>query len=123
MASHLKRKMTAPDTDNEELIDSILETALSRVRSGQLLNVEVYCRQYPELEDQLRIMLPALIALEKPYLESSKTDGISSLPNLSFAEELADFKILSEIGRGAMGVVYEAIQRTLGRRVALKVMF
>jgi serine/threonine protein kinase/Flp pilus assembly protein TadD len=49
--------------------------------------------------------------------ESVPASRTNSIPN-----QLGEYRILREIGRGGMGVVYEAVQESLGRHVALKVL-
>src|SRR5262249_54152992 len=77
--------------------------------------------QYPELADQLRSLLAALVLLEQnvPPADNHYAANGTSGHEL---REIGDFKIVGEIGRGGMGIVYEAIEQSLGRRVALKVM-
>ena len=45
----------------------------------------------------------------------------SPLPG-NMPDHLGEYQLLREIGRGGMGVVYEALQETLGRRMAIKVL-
>jgi serine/threonine protein kinase len=107
-----------PDPDSvEALVGRIADEFTQRLNRGERPTVEEYTEKYPGIAGLLREVLPALGLLRRPDVGAALADGD---PNL--AEPLGDFQLIREIGRGGMGVVYEARQLSLNRTVAVKVL-
>ena len=73
-------------------------------------------------QQELQGLLPLIERLEmarKSHVQ--RPNGLASL-GTDRPDRLGDFDLVRQIGRGGMGVVFEALQRTLGRRVAVKVL-
>jgi len=107
---------TTSDAERQAL-DELAEQFFEERRAGAAVTVEDYAARHPELADEIRRVLPALIGLERAVPQGSPS--ASPAPPV---ERLGEYTIVREIGRGGMGVVYEATQETLGRHVALKVL-
>lgn len=109
--------------DESDPVDVLLTEFVNRHRQGESPTIEEYVRRHPDLADEIRELFPMVVDMERLKEEKSVSsdNGYVGL-GTDKLDQLGDFRILGEIGRGGMGVVYEAQQLSLGRRVAVKVL-
>ena len=117
--------MSISDSGQYDLLDQLAEEFAARFRRGERPALEEYTDRYPELAEEIRELFPAMVKVEQaeggPAGRGREVTGDSRAANPP-PRQIGDYRILREIGRGGMGVVYEAEQISLGRRVALKVL-
>jgi serine/threonine protein kinase/WD40 repeat protein len=119
MGTFASRKMDV--SDKYALLDQLAEDFAARYRRGDRPALTEYAERHPELADDIRELFPALVQVEQADADLHAAEGsVSSGP--AALTNVGDYQILREVGRGGMGVVYEAEQRSLGRRVALKLL-
>ncbi len=114
------------NTSDYARFDELAEEFVERFRQGERPALQEYVDRCPGIEDAIRKLFPALVEVEQVE-RVERVEQAFAPPGMPQAsppcpDRLADFRIIGEIGRGGMGVVYEAEQVSLGRTVALKIL-
>lgn len=108
--------------DEHAALEALAAEFMERYRCGEQPSVAEYAAQHPELADEIRDLFPTIATMERLKVQKAKaSSGRASLGGVHL-ERLGDFRIIREIGRGGMGIVFEAEQESLGRHVAVKVL-
>ena len=104
--------------DQEELLAELTESFLERLRAGEALSVEQYAAEHPECAEELRDLLPPLVQME----DLGKSTRPTARVETHFPETLGDYHLEEKIGSGGMGTVFRAMQQSLRREVAVKIL-
>lgn len=113
---------SGPQLDDLRFV-AVLEEYVQLLRSGQRPDRAEFLARYPEIAEPLSGCLDALDLVRSAAGDFARSGSCgSALEAATPPTMLGEFRIVREVGRGGMGVVYEAEQLPLGRRVALKVL-
>ncbi len=110
-----------PSVSQRDPVEELAAEFVERCRQGDQPSVADYVAAYPQWAEEIKDLFPTIAALEKVKVASHRAADAHKLQDPA-PTRLGDYLILREIGRGGMGIVYEAEQQSLGRRVAVKVL-
>jgi hypothetical protein len=128
-SQHNSSVAARPSGAEDARIAQVMEEYLTALEVGERPRPETFLARYPDLGPALARALEGLdfirqaaSQMHRSVAGAAPAGEEANEPDVQAGRALGDYTILREIGRGGMGIVYEAEQLSLGRRVALKVL-
>lgn len=103
-------------------IEVLASEYADKARQGQNPSIDSYVERYPEMEVQIRELFPMVAALEQWKSDRESEVLRAQLPDQFKLKQLGNCRLVREIGRGGMGVVFEAFEGSIERQVAVKLL-
>ena len=104
----------------EDELTRVLAAYRAEVEAGRPVDPEEWVTRHPDIAERLRSCLKGLHLVEQ-FAGSIGAGALDRQPGAD-GPTLGEFRLVRQLARGGMGVVYEAVQVPLGRRVAVKVL-
>jgi serine/threonine protein kinase len=113
-------------TEERHPVEILADDFARRLRDGESPSIGEYTSKHPELADLIQSIFPPIALVERVSINEAQQRKAKSNPSIPsrtslVPDALGDYQLVREIGRGGMGIVYEAVQQSLNRHVALKV--
>lgn len=101
----------------QDLIAPLIDELMAAEANGERVDIDEMARRHPLYQEEILSTLRLIRSLD--HLDDPHAERDKSSPRL---KQIGDFQLLRELGRGGMGIVYEAQQQTVERRVAVKIL-
>ena len=111
-----------PEAGGGDVLERLASRYVAKVRQGELPETAGFAADHPELAAELEELLPIAQALEQWKTQKEADCLRQNRPAEYRVRQLGDCEIVREIGRGGMGVVFEARQGLWKRPVAVKML-
>jgi len=107
-------------SENDTTFEDLMEDYLEQFRNGTAPDTGDFAKLHPDYEERLNELLPLMVKMEGCAADAGRTRAAScgEFPDLSGS----DYRLIRKIGAGGMGEVFEALQVSLNRKVAVKLL-